>query len=521
MKKLPIGIQTFKEIRNENYIYIDKTKEAYELITNYKYVFLSRPRRFGKSLFLDTLRNIFEGNKKLFNGLYIYDKWEFEKYPVIKIDWVGDFKSKEKTEKRAKEILAFNQENLDIECNFDGTSEGCLEELIQKTYKKYQKKVVVLIDEYDKPILDNIENPEIAKENRDFLRGFYGIFKANDEFLKFVFLTGITKFSKASIFSGLNMLEDISLNPDFGNICGYTQENLEVNFKEFFESSNVNMELVKRWYNGYYFLKNKIYNPFDILQFIKNKFVFKNYWWESGNPYFLLELLKKENYNIPKLENITVGSEILNSFDIEKLRLEVLLYQAGYLTIEKAINTPIGVRYKLKIPNLEIQISLNELFLLYFTNNTYEEDRLSLYEALSEANLEKFKVILTSLFASIPYNNYVKNEIGEYEGYYSSVMYSFLAGSGLDIVAEDVTNAGRIDLTIKIGNYIYIIEFKVMENEESEKLKVKNEKCEALGQIKEKRYYEKYMSEGKEIYLIGVCFDKSKKNISYFEWEKI
>ncbi|NPA12169.1 MAG: AAA family ATPase, partial [Epsilonproteobacteria bacterium] len=250
MKKLPIGIQTFKDIRYENYIYIDKTQEAYDLITSYKYVFLSRPRRFGKSLFLDTLRNIFEGNKELFNGLYIYNNWEFEEYPVIKIDWAGNFKNLEETKKSAISILERNQKILNIDCKMDDTPAICFQRLILEAYEKYNKKVVILIDEYDKPILDNIENPEIAKENRDFLRGFYGILKANDEFLKFVFLTGITKFSKASIFSGLNMLEDISLNPDFGNICGYTHKNLEIDFKEFFENSNVDMELVKRWYNG-------------------------------------------------------------------------------------------------------------------------------------------------------------------------------------------------------------------------------------------------------------------------------
>jgi len=503
MKKLPIGLQTFSTIRKENYLYIDKTDMAYNLINNYKYAFLSRPRRFGKSLFLDTLRNIFEGKKELFRGLYIYDKYEFEKYPVIKIDWAGDFKSLEKTEKRAKEILKDNQERLGVECSFDATSAGCFEELIRQSAKKYQKPVVILIDEYDKPILDNLENKDVALQNRDFLRSFYGIIKANDEYIKFAFLTGISKFSKSNIFSGLNMLEDISLSSDFGNVCGYTQENIENEFREYLKG--VDLNLVKKWYNGYYFLADKVYNPFDILQFIKNKFIFRNYWFKSGNPYFLIELLKKQHYNIPQLENIVVGEELLDSFEVEKLKLEVLLFQAGYLTIDKFIQTPIGVRYKLKIPNLEVQISLNSLFLDYLTNNLFENERLEVYEALLEANLNKFKEIIKSLFASIPYNNYVKNEIGEYEGYYASVFFSYLAGAGLEIIPEDVTNNGRIDLTIKINEKVYIIEFKVG-----------NEK--ALKQIKEKKYYEKYQN--KEIYLIGINFDEKEKNISNFEWEK-
>ena len=264
MQKLPIGIQTFRQIIEENYLYIDKTKEALNLINSYKYSFLSRPRRFGKSLFLDTLRNIFEGNKELFKGLYIYDKWDFEKYPVIKIDWSGDFKTMESTKKEAIKILRDNQENLEIEC-FEETPDICFEELIQKAYKKYKKPVVILIDEYDKPILDNIENPKRAIENRDFLRSIYVKLKKNDEYIKFAFLTGVSKFSKASIFSGLNQLVDISFEEEFGNICGYTHENLQNEFNEY--SRNFDLEKIKEWYNGYYFLKDRIYNPFDILRF--------------------------------------------------------------------------------------------------------------------------------------------------------------------------------------------------------------------------------------------------------------
>ena len=429
MQKLPIGIQTFREIREDNYIYIDKTKQALNAIENYKYSFLSRPRRFGKSLFLDTLRNIYEGNKELFKGLYIYDKWEFEKYPIIKIDWAGNFKSLESTEKTAVAILEKNQERLEIECKIDDSPTICFDRLIREAYKKYKKRVVILVDEYDKPILDNLENVEVALQNRNFLRSFYAIMKANDEYIQFAFLTGISKFSKANIFSGLNMLEDISLVDDFGEVCGYTQSNIENEFSKYFKG--IDLELVKKWYYGYNFLGDKVYNPFDILKFIKNKFIFRNYWWESGNSYFLIELLKKQKYNIPQLENITIGEELLNSFEVEKLKLEVLLFQSGYLTIDKFIQTPMGVRYKLKVPNLEVQISLNTMFLEYLTNNNFENERLGIYETLLEVDLEQFKNIMSSMFASIPYNNYVNNKIGEYEGYYASVFFSYLAGAGL------------------------------------------------------------------------------------------
>jgi len=508
MKKLPIGIQTFKEIIDENYLYIDKTDLAQELIGNYKYSFLSRPRRFGKSLFLDTLKNIFEGNKELFKGLDIYDKWDFEDvYPVIKIDWAGDFKTLELTKETAIQILKENQKRLDIECEFQDSPSGCFRELIQKAYEKYQKPVVILIDEYDKPILDNIENPERALENRDFLRSFYLMMKSNDAYIKFAFLTGISKFSKANIFSGLNNLEDISLSRRFATVCGYTQKNIEDEFKEYW--GDTDLEMLKRWYNGYNFMGDAVYNPFNILKFIKNNFMYKNYWWESGNPYFLITLLKKQkNYNIPNLENITMGDELLNTFEVEKLKLEVLLFQAGYLTIESYHNDPqFGINdYKLKVPNLEVQISLNKLFLDYLTDGEVV-DR-SIIKTLLNADMDSFKNIFTSLFASLANNNYTKNNISNYEGYYASVFYAYLSASGLDIIAEDVTNLGRIDLTIKLNNNIYIIEFKVDEKD-------------ALKQIKEKNYAQKYLNEDKNIYLVGIELDKKEKNISKFEWEKI
>ena len=507
MQKLPIGIQTFKEIREDNYIYIDKTKMALDIINNYKYVFLSRPRRFGKSLFLDTLRNIFEGKKELFENLYIYDKWDFKEYPVIKISWGGgSYANIEKTHKKALFVLENNQTKLGVECKIDDTPSVCFDRLIQEAYKKYNQRVVVLIDEYDKPILNNISNPKIALQNRDFLREFYEILKENDEYIKFAFLTGISKFSRASIFSGLNNIVDISLMSRFGNICGYTQKDLDTSFKEYFDG--IDMKRVQEWYNGYNFLGDSVYNPFDILKFIKNDFMFDNYWWESGNPNFLIQMLQKGNYYIPSLENITVGKELLSSFDIERLRLEVLLFQAGYLTIDKMIQKRTRIEYKLKIPNLEIQSSLNILFIDYLTDSIEYEKLDSIYETLQNQDLDSFKEVIESLFASIAYNNYTKNSIGEYEGYYASVLYAYLAGSGLNIVAEDVTSIGRMDLAIIFRDSVYILEFKVNGSN-------------ALNQIKDKDYASKYKSRYTDIYLIGIEFDSQSRNIANFEWERL
>jgi hypothetical protein len=506
LQKLPIGIQTFSKIREDNYIYIDKTKEAFELIENYSYVFLSRPRRFGKSLFLDTLYNIFEGKKEYFKDLYIYDKWDWNTtYPVIKISFAGDLRSSSGLKKVILNILKTSQRRLNVECEEIDELGICFKELIENTYQKYNQRVVVLIDEYDKAILDNLDQMEVAIENREIIKGFYTILKESDEYIKFVFLTGVSKFSKASIFSGLNMLEDISLVPKFGNICGYTQTNIENEFKEYLE--NIDLEKVKEWYNGYNFLKDPLYNPFDLLKFIKYDFKFSNYWFATGTPTFLIKLIERNNYFLPKLSNLVVGESILDSFDIENINLEVILYQSGYLTIDKMQLTPFEtIEYKLKLPNKEVKQSLNDVIINYITNNQLPNSKTDIYLSLLNQDLELFKNSFISIFASIPYNNFTNNNIQNYEGFYASVIYVYLQSLGLDIIGEDVTNIGRIDLTVKINNLIYIIEFKVGDED-------------ALNQIKSKKYHEKYFSEKKDIYLVGINFDKEIKNISNFQWE--
>jgi len=513
LKKLPIGIQTFKDIRDkkENYLYVDKTDIAYKLINSYRYVFLSRPRRFGKS---DTVQNIFEGNQELFEGLDIYDKWDWqEKYPVIKIDFFGDLRSGEGLKSVILDMLEHNQDRLGVECKSVDNFGVCFKDLIQKTYETYNKKVVILVDEYDKAILDNLDQMEVAKENREIIKSLYTVIKGCDAYIKFVMLTGVSKFSKASIFSGLNMLEDISVNPDFGNICGYTQDDTETSFLPYL--TNVDLEKFKNFYNGYNFLKDDIYNPFDTLLFIKNKFLYKNYWFETGSPTFLMKLIKDNNYFIPSLSNLTVDERLLDSFDIENLDLEVILYQSGYLTIERMIIEDMGfatqIKYKLKIPNIEVKLSFYNYILdtiLKQNHQIKQQSQMSIYKALSCNDFDNLETTLKSLFASIPYNNYTKNDIAHFEGYYATVIYTYFASLGIKIVGEDVTNHGRIDLTLFVEDKIYIIEFKMKEN-----------KTNALEQIKEKKYSEKYINS--QLFLVGIEFDENERNICNFEWERV
>ncbi len=510
-EKLPVGIQTFAKIRDkkENYLYIDKTEIAYDLIENGSYYFLSRPRRFGKSLFIDTLQNIFEGNKQYFEGLAIYDRWDWEvKYPVIKIAF-GKVRTIDELKRTILSLLDDNRIKLDLKCNGIDDYAIYFKKLIYQCYVKYNQKVVILIDEYDKPILDNIEQSDISFEARDILSRLYTEIKNADQYLKFVMLTGVSKFSKASIFSGLNMLEDISLDARYGNICGYTQKDIETTIFPLLDG--VDLEKLKLWYNGYNFLQDDVYNPFDILLFLTKGKLYDNYWFSTGTPTFLMRLIKNNSYFLPKLSNLVVGKKFLDSFDIENLDLEVILYQAGYLTIDKVIiDRRDKISYKLKIPNKEVKQSLNDALIDFITNQKTEklQHQDNIYDALYDKNLENLEKSLKSMFANIPYNNYVKNNIQAYEGYYASVLYIYFQSLGIVVIGEDVTNLGRIDLTLKIGNQIYIIEFKV-------------DKINALEQIKEKKYYEKYQDENKDIFIVGICFSSKDKNITQFEWEKV
>lgn len=510
MKKLPIGIQNLNDIIKNGYIYVDKTTIALDLINKGKYFFLSRPRRFGKSLFLDTLKEIFEGNKKLFGGLYIHDKWDFEQVnPVLRIDFSAGFQGEiAQLNRKIRFTLKSTERDLNLKIDTQDAIE-CFQELIWQAYEKTGKQVVILIDEYDKPILDNLTDRKKAKAVRDWMKGFYSIIKQSDSYLRFVFITGVSKFSKINLFSGLNNLNDITLTSQFGNICGYTHKDLQTYFQPYLKE--VDGKEVKQWYNGYYYFGDKVYNPFDILLFFSNNKEFRNYWWGTGNPSFLIDLLKTKNYYIPSLVNYLASEEILNSFDVDTIELEALLWQTGYLTIEKKVPSPFGVNYQLKIPNKEIQTSLNSLFITFLTGEKTGKIAIQsqIVAALQNGDLSEFRKILENLFASIAHQNYTNNNIAAYEGYYASVLFAYLSSIGFQIIPEDVTNKGRIDLTLQLPDKTYTFEFKVVQKATGN----------ALQQIKTRQYYQKYQSTHQPTYLIGIEFGKLERNIINWQTE--
>ncbi len=512
MKRLPIGIQSFKEIRSEPWYYVDKTRFVEAMAGSGKYFFLSRPRRFGKSLFLDTLRQAFLGRRELFEGLYLEERWDWTlHHPVILVSFgSGVMRSREELLETMEVMLQDHAEEHGMELR-NRLVKDRFRELIRKLAQRYSSRVVVLVDEYDKPILDNIERPDLAVELREELKNFYSVLKDADEYLRFVFITGVSKFSKVSLFSGLNQLQDITLNPRYATVCGYTQDELEEVFEERLQGAD--LRKIRCWYDGYSWLGEPVYNPFDVLLHLSEG-EFRPYWFETGTPTFLIRLMVEKKFFLPDLEELEVSEKIIGSFDLDLIEPENLLFQTGYLTIKGRRTISDRAIYRLSIPNKEVRISLNDYLLAHLTQTTIESEKIKnrLAQALMEGDLQALEEIFRAFFASIPYDWYRKNDLAGYEGYYVSVVYAYFTASGFDVRVEEATNHGRMDLSLLTAGRLFIIEFKVVELEPQ---------GHALEQIRRKRYWEAYGDKAHEVYLIGAEFSKRERNLVNFQWEKV
>ena len=537
-KKLPIGIQSLRELREEGHYYADKSGYAVDLAQSGKYYFLSRPRRFGKSLFLDTLKEMFEGNAALFKGLAAETRWDWsKKHPVIRISFgSGVHKAKVNLVQRMKEILRTNRERLGIVRPAELPASdvaGNLSALIAQAHLLTGQRVVVLIDEYDKPILDNITDSAIALEMRETLKDLYSVLKDMDEHLRLVFITGVSKFSKVSLFSGLNNLEDITLSARYSALCGYTDEDVDTVFAP--ELPGLDREEIRRWYNGYNWLGQGVYNPFDMLLLFRNR-EFRPYWFETGTPTFLIKLLAGRCQFTPDLARTVAEESLLSTFDVDDIPSEALMFQAGYLTIQSR-SQPMPGRwvYTLTYPNLEVAGCLNTALLPAYGVPTSQSltHRLRLLDVLRANDLPALKTLFHAFFASIPNDWYRNSPVAQFEGYYASIFYSHFAAMGLDIRLEDVTNHGRIDMTVLFNGRVFIFEFKVVSDRAQGKAGNKtgrgkasggrsggaSSKGTALQQIKDRGYADKYRARGEPIHLIGVEFGKDSRNIVGFEVE--
>ena len=514
--KLPLGIQTFSEIIQEGHYYVDKSAFAVRLANEGKYYFLSRPRRFGKSLFLDTLREMFEGNQALFKGLAAENSWDWSKtHPVIRISFSsGVLRNRAELDESIKEMLRINRQSLGLQLPI-GLPEtnlvGSFADLITQTHQKFGQRAVVLIDEYDKPILDNIDHSAAAIEMREGLKNLYSVLKGSDEHLKFVFLTGVSKFSKVSLFSGLNNLTDITLDETYSAICGYTDADVDTVFAP--ELPGLDRELIRQWYNGYNWLGTSVYNPFGLLQLFRTR-KFMPHWFETGTPSFLIKLLQQREQFTPDLSRVVASEALLSTFDVDNIPVEALMFQAGYLTIASHRSILGRLELRLKYPNLEVQAALNDSLLQSLTGNqALPAPRISrLFDLLTTRDFAGLKELFHAFYASIANDWYRKNEMSNFEGYYVSIFYSYFAALGLNIQLEDSTNQGRIDMTVLFNGQVFLFEFKVVEL---------NPAGKALQQIKDMGYADKFKARGEPIHLIGVEFSKTNRNIVGFEVETL
>jgi hypothetical protein len=514
-RKLPIGIQTFSEIRQNGHYYVDKTGRLIDLIDAGKYYFLSRPRRFGKSLLLDTLKELFEANQPLFDGLAAETRWDWtQRYPVISISFAdGVLQSRDELDRRIRQQLHLNREALALPPGRDAADiAGDFSELIRQAHRQHGAPAVVLIDEYDKPILDNLTDRATAQTLRDGLRNLYSVLKGADAHLKFVLLAGVSKFSKVSLFSGLNNLQDITLDARWSALCGYTDHDVDTVFAP--ELPGLDRELIRTWYNGYNWLGESVYNPFDLLLLFSQR-QFRPYWFETGTPTFLVKLLAEQQFFTPDLEQLHSSMALLSTFDVEHIAAEALLFQTGYLTVLQATEPIPGQWvYTLGYPNLEVEASLNAALLGGYgvPERSSFNTRIQLIEVLKRADLPALKTLFHAFFASIPHDWHRKNELANFEGYYASVFYSYFAALGLDIRLEDTTSHGRIDMAVLFAQQVFLFEFKVVELVPEGR---------ALQQLQDKRYADKYRARGEPIHLIGVEFSKAGRNIVGFEIETL
>jgi len=511
MKNLPTGMQNFKEIIEKNYLYVDKTGFIHKITSVGKYYFLSRPRRFGKTLLVSTMEELFKGNEDLFKNLYIHDKWDWgEQFPVIHLDFSElSIETPEKLENTINDFINSEARENEIKL-YNSELTNRFSEIIKGLSKKYKKKVVILIDEYDKAIIKNLDNIEIAEKNRDILSSFYQVLKANDKYLRFVFLTGVSKFSKTSLFSELNNLTDLTLKPLFANICGYTQEELEICFKDhvdkYCEDFDLSREeflnLIKNWYNGYSWDgKNFLYNPYSILNFFEDG-EFSNYWFESGSPTFLIDLIMNNPDNVN--EFLKPQSRIFSnfpSFNLKRIDLNTVLLQTGYLTIkEKKVVIGELPEYFIDIPNKEVHYSFYSHLLSYFTKKSPEsikpmaEDILKhLISGDDDGLTKEFQTLINNMPAVL--HQQIENIN---EAYYHLLFSSWLQLMGFEVSNEDRTLGGDADAVLHLKNLVIIIEYKY-----SESLAMNTMLNKRLDQIKKQGYYKAY--ENKDLIFVSIA----------------
>lgn len=509
-KSLPTSTSAFRDIIDGGYLYIDKTKFVYELVNGSKGAyFLSRPRRFGKSLFVSTLEELFRGNRSLFQGLWIDDSdYQWVPYPVLRFDFNREVV---KTAEELKDSINFYLDLIASSYEIDlpeGPYYRRFGLLIQSLSK--ETGVVILIDEYDKPLIENLENLPEAVKIRDTLKAFYGVIKSMDSHIRLAFITGISKFSKVGVFSDLNNLTDLTIDISFGTAFGLTEAEVRHNFadhiSDFAKKKDISedelLDQIRHWYDGFCFAAEaeNVYNPFSTMLLFYHR-RFSNFWFESGTPTFLIKLLRDNDYDVQEMQNLELDEIAFNTYELERLAIVPLLFQTGYLTIKGYDSS--SFLYKLYYPNYEVE----NAFLIYLLDSFSNVQQglsisylIRLIKSLNERDLDNFFKTLRVLFANIDYDLHLN-----YEKYYQTIFYLIFTLIGLRTSAEVKTNDGRIDAVIEVSDRIYLFEFKLDKSAD-----------EAMAQIQSHRYYEKYQLRDKPITCIGANFNTTTRSVD--EW---
>jgi hypothetical protein len=517
-RKLPVDSgQIFRDLRKEYDVYVDKTAHIYNMASRYRAVFLSRPRRFGKSLLCSTIESLFRAQKELFEGLAISKTdWEWKEHPVIHLRLgAGDF-----TDNGVETLTSTLDRQLDVVCDDYGISVGKSGDIADKfagtiiNISRKLGRVVVIVDEYDDPLLSTIDQPELNKRMREKLKGFYSIIKQNEGYMRFAFLTGVTKFAQISVFSGLNQLKDISMMPEYCDICGITQNELETcfapeidDYAEKYGGREKYLERLKDYYNGYFFTEKKlsVYNTYGILNHFDEGAKFIPYWSLSGMPSIIPKYLEMNGVNAAEIEGAIMEAGKFANYRDNTITIVPLLYQAGYLTISD-YDERTGF-YKLGYPNVEVRKTFAEFLASnYSQSQTILADSVSVrfVDALLEGDINEFMNLLKNYLATVDYS--LSSKITEF--YFEFAVSNIINMLGLVCKNEAHTANGRMDSVIEAGDYVYILEFKVDKPIES-----------AILQIKKKDYAQMYANSRKKIVKVGVIFSRNERNI--VEWRPI
>ncbi len=510
-QSLPIGIQDFATIRSEGFYYVDKTPLIRQLVSAGRHYFLSRPRRFGKSLLVDTLKALFTGQEDLFRGLDIHDHWDWSvTHPVVRLSFDGTFDGPAEIERNIANQLGLIEHaaGLDPPNPAEAPPER-LRTLLYHLHRQTGQKAVVLVDEYDKPILDGLPDLDRAKANRDYLQGVYSIIKGSAAHVRFVFVTGVSMFSKVSLFSGLNNLKDISLDPRFATICGYTDADIDTVFAP--ELDGLDRDEIRRWYNGYNWRgEERLYNPFDVLLLFEDR-KFEPYWFETGSPTFLFETLKTRSLSPLELEGRIIDRSRVAKFEIENISAEALLFQTGYLTITEEIRKGHRTLFRLDSPNQEVRLSLNDELLADLSphNRVPSEEATTLQSRLEANDFEGFAETLKAYLASIPYQWHATGDLARYEAWYASLLHMCFRAIGVNVRTEEASSHGGADMVVETGGQVFVLEFKMAGRDADVETKME----EAFTQMRDRGYANRYRDRREPLHRIAVVCGREARNL--------